>query len=154
MKMESAKLCAFLAASFLLLTLLMDPTAACMCAQQTALEAYCNTPFFIRAQFLDATEIEERFERIYDIQVTKVVKGPRELKKYKRLYTASQSNLCGYIHPVPFTTDEYLIAVKKHPNGLSTSLCGFNVRWDHLSKADKLGFRKHFDSECRSLGYP
>ncbi|XP_077185546.1 metalloproteinase inhibitor 1-like [Paroedura picta] len=149
MKMESAKLCKWLAASFLLLALLTDLTAACNCNTTTAEDAYCSSPSLVKAQVLGYADPNDK--TLYNIKVTLVLKGPETLKSATQLGTEKKASPCVYTHPTPFNKDEYVFSVTQDGKKLTTSPCGFNRRWAGITRHDQRGFRTAFRRKCRVI---
>ncbi|KAL8164199.1 UNVERIFIED_CONTAM: hypothetical protein K2H54_047646 [Gekko kuhli] len=149
-KMGSAKLCRFLAVSFLFLTLWTDPTAACSCGPETAFKAYCSSDVVVKLQVLGVTENNRGFwrSRSYRIKVTRVFKGPNWLKRVRTLDISETSDLCFYKHYGPFNKDEYVFTGSRFRKELTTHLCDFHKKWDDLSYEDKRGFEGDFKGAC------
>ncbi|KAL8164197.1 UNVERIFIED_CONTAM: hypothetical protein K2H54_047632 [Gekko kuhli] len=103
----------------------------------------------LKAQVLDAIDDTPKLQRRYKINITKVLKGPKTLIKFRNLYTHLNSQmLCGYEHPTPFSTDEYVISVRRYETYLFTTRCDFNVKWDSLSYEDTKGIEGGFEDAC------
>ncbi|XP_077185547.1 metalloproteinase inhibitor 1-like [Paroedura picta] len=147
MKMESAKLCKWLAASFLLLALLTDLTAACNCNTTTAEDAYCSSPSLVKARVLGYANPKDK--TLYNIEVTLVLKGPETLKSATQLGTEKKASPCVYAHPTPFNKDEYVFPVTQEGKKLTTSPCSYIRRWRVTPRADRSGLRGAFRGKCR-----
>ncbi|KAL8164196.1 UNVERIFIED_CONTAM: hypothetical protein K2H54_047608 [Gekko kuhli] len=102
----------------------------------------------LKAQVLDATDDTPKLQRRYEINITKVLKGPKSLMRFGNLYTNLEATLCRYEHPTPFNTDEYVISVRRYETYLFTTHCDFNVKWDSLSYEDKKGIKGGFKEAC------
>ncbi|XP_062827759.1 metalloproteinase inhibitor 1 isoform X2 [Anolis carolinensis] len=96
--MNLAKVSTFLAASFLLLTLLGDTTEACKCYFPHPQTAFCSYDIVLRVKFL----------RGYGIKTTRVYKGPEEMQNLRDFDTPPRGGACGYSHEGSFR-EEYLV---------------------------------------------
>ncbi|KAJ6652989.1 hypothetical protein lerEdw1_010258, partial [Lerista edwardsae] len=146
-KMGSANMCQILASGILLLlTLLGDPTVACMCAPSHPQSDYCEANIVIKAKFLKY-ELETRWWARYEIQTTEVIKGPAEVQRLRFLRTASEGSLCGYdLEPV--LGEDYVITAMQYKDRVLITLCSFIQPWAKLSPQEKRGLRVDYKKGC------
>ncbi|XP_062975594.1 metalloproteinase inhibitor 1-like [Elgaria multicarinata webbii] len=159
--MDSAKKCGFLVASFLLLTLLVDPTAACTCAPRHPQSAYCNADIVIKGKFVGVSKEllnisigEPVWLMRHEIKTTKVYKGPEEMQDVQFLHTPSMESLCGYEHKGTLKGEEYIIAGMLEGNRVIISACSFIQPWAQLSAAQKRGLSSEYSKGCNCIVVP
>ncbi|XP_054859717.1 metalloproteinase inhibitor 1 [Eublepharis macularius] len=159
--MDSAKMCGLLAASFLLLTLLWDPTAACSCAPRHPQTAYCNADIVIKAKFVGVSKqpmnisIGEPVSWVrYEIKTTKVFKAPEVMQDVRFLYTPAVASVCGYEHNAPLKGEEYIIAGMLEGDRVMITACSFIQPWSQLSPAQKRGLSLTYSKGCSCMVVP
>ncbi|XP_020653321.3 metalloproteinase inhibitor 1 [Pogona vitticeps] len=159
--MDSAKLCGFLTASFLLVTLLGDPTEACSCAPRHPQSAYCYSDVVIRGKFVALSK-----ERVnisagepvwwmrHEIKTTKVYKGPEHMQDVRFLHTPAMESLCGYEHKSSLKGEEYVIAGMLDGDRVMITACSFIQPWAQLTPAQKRGLSSDYNKGCNCTIVP
>ncbi|KAL8164187.1 UNVERIFIED_CONTAM: hypothetical protein K2H54_047520 [Gekko kuhli] len=150
--MGSARVYGFLAASFLVLTLLANSTAACYClGQNIGLQTiYCVSDVVAVGKFVNATLGDPVwYWARYDFETTTVFKIPKTLGKVHSLYTQLLGSTCGYRHNGPFNNDEYIITGNLIQNRVIIDLCSFIKPWDQVTRAQQRGLMMVYERRCK-----
>ncbi|CAI5795880.1 metalloproteinase inhibitor 1 [Podarcis muralis] len=159
--MDTSKVCGFLTASFLLLVLLGDPTAACSCAPRHPQSAYCYADVVIRGKFVGVSKQQVNISigepvwwMRHEIKTTKVYKGPEEMQDVRFLHTPAMESLCGYEHKGPLKGEEYVIAGMLEGDRAMITACSFIEPWSQLSFAQKRGLSSDYSKGCNCTVVP
>ncbi|KAL8164202.1 UNVERIFIED_CONTAM: hypothetical protein K2H54_047668 [Gekko kuhli] len=150
-----------LAASFLLLTLLGDPTAACSCAPRHPQTAFCNADVVIKGKFVGVSKqplnisIGEPMWMVrYEFKTTKVYKGPEEMQDVWFLNTPAMESVCGYEHKAPMKGEDYVVAGMLEDNSVMITSCSFIQPWAQLSLAQRQGLSQTYSKGCNCTIVP
>ncbi|XP_008101751.1 metalloproteinase inhibitor 1 isoform X1 [Anolis carolinensis] len=135
--MNLAKVSTFLAASFLLLTLLGDTTEACKCYFPHPQTAFCSYDIVLRVKFL----------RGYGIKTTRVYKGPEEMQNLRDFDTPPRGGACGYSHEGSFR-EEYLVTGSLEGDRVTITICDLIIPWARLTLAQRRGFTSEYSKGC------
>ncbi|XP_077185543.1 metalloproteinase inhibitor 1-like [Paroedura picta] len=153
--MESTKMYGLLAASFLLLSLLGDPAAACSCAPRHPQTAFCNADVVIKGKFVGVSKqplnisIGEPVWWVrYEFKTTKVYKGPEEMQDVRFLNTPAMESVCGYEHKAPLKGEDYVVAGMLEGDDVMITSCSFIQPWAQLSPAQRRGLSLKYSKGC------
>ncbi|XP_060108359.1 metalloproteinase inhibitor 1 [Heteronotia binoei] len=158
--MKSTKMYGLLAASFLLLTLLGDPTTACSCAPRHPQTAYCNADIVIRGKFMGVSKQpmnislgEPIWLVSYEFKAIKMYKGPEEMQDVYFLNTPSMESVCGYDHKAHEKGD-YVVAGMMEDDKMMITTCSFIQPWASLSPAQRRGLSLTYSKGCNCTILP
>ncbi|XP_061701095.1 metalloproteinase inhibitor 2-like [Syngnathoides biaculeatus] len=131
-----------------------DGANACRCAPSHPQQVFCQADVVIKAKVVGVTT-SGRFEPVkYNINVTKLFKGPK--MNFDAIYTAPSSAACG----ITLAKGLYLLMAHLGSDGsLHISSCDFFKRWADLSLFQKEGVLRRYQKGCdckiaRCISFP